>query len=209
MAMASALVVLAACTPLEPDGVGANIVDNPATEAPSDKPEPTEADESEPAPEPTEAAVGTRENPVPLGTKVTMGDYEVAVVEVAQDVTQQNLDANQFNEAPPEGTQYMLVKLEGTYIGADSGNPGWDLSWKLLGNANNTFDTLWEPDNAPDDFFPSCTLDTMFDIGETFPGGSFSGSFCLLVESAQVEGSSVIIEETLAFDDNRVFWATA
>lgn len=150
--------------------------------------------------ESTESAAGTREAPLSVGTRVTIGHHEVAITEVVPDATQQNLEDNGFNEAPPEGTQYVLVSMEGTYVGENSGDPGFDLSWSILGPENNTFDPTWTPDDAPADFFPSCTLDTMFNIGETFPGGDWSGRFCILMPSAQVEGGAIILESFLALD---------
>ncbi|WP_380169624.1 hypothetical protein [Jannaschia sp. R86511] len=218
LGVATAL-ALTACASANPDGEGANVVEetsaavaSPATEettaAPVEETQATEGTLSEEAAaEPSESAVGTRETPLSVGTRITMGDYEVAITEVNKDATQQNLDDNEFNEAPPEGTQYVLVSMEGTYVGSDSGDPGFDLSWKILGSDNNTFDSSWTPDDAPSDFFPSCTLDTMFDIGETFPDGNWTGNFCILMPSTQVEGGAIILENFLSMESERAFWA--
>ncbi len=224
LAIATAL-ALTACASADPDGEGANVVEEtaaavaaPATEEMSPAAEETaaaaeettsveETASEEAAVEPSESAVGTREAPLSVGTRITMGDYEVAITEVNKNATQQNLENNEFNEAPPEGTQYVLVSMEGTYVGADSGDPGIDLSWKILGSDNNTFDSSWTPDDAPADFFPSCTLDTMYEIGETFPGGNWTGNFCILMPSSQVEGGAIILENFLSMDSERAFWA--
>lgn len=198
-------VALAGCSMEDPDGEGAEVV----ADAPEESTE-AEAEATEAA-EPTEdeaAAQGSRENPLPIGTTAKIGDYEVAVTEVVLDATQQNLDDNEFNDAPPEGTQYVLVSLSGKYVGDDSGDPGMDLYWKILGSSNNTFDATWSPEDAPSDFYPSCTLDSMYDIGETFPDGEWSGRFCILVPSDQAEGSAIILEELSFGDSSRTFWAT-
>lgn len=211
-------VLLLGCGSTDPDGEGADVVDateptagdaspESTTPPPATEDEPSEAEPSEAESEAGEAAEGTRENPLPLGTRAMVGDYEIAVTEAVLDATQQNLDNNEFNEAPPEGTQYVLVSLEGKYVGEDSGDPGIDLMWKMLGPGNNTFDSLWQPDDAPDDFYPSCTLDTMYDTREVFPDGEWTGKICILMPSDQVEGSSVIIEAFSLGETDRTFWA--
>lgn len=218
LGIATAL-ALTACASADPDGEGASVVEETASAvAPTATEETTTAAEETTAAaeettaetvavEPSESAVGTREAPLSVGTRITMGDYEVAITGVNKDATQQNLDDSEFNEAPPEGTQYVLVSMEGTYVGSDSGDPGIDLSWKILGSDNNTFDSSWTPDNAPADFYPSCTLDTMYDIGETFPDGNWTSNFCILMPSAQVEGGAVILENFLSMESERAFWA--
>lgn len=215
----AAALALTSCASADPDGEGANVVEETAAavatvtveETTSAAEEMTAAAEetvSEEATveEPSESAIGTRDTPLSLGTRVTMGDYEVAITDVVKDATQQNLDNNEFNEAPPEATQYVLVSMEGTYVGDESGDPGWDLSWKILGSDNNTFDPSWTPDDAPADFYPSCTLDTMFNIGETFPDGDWAGKFCILMPSAQVEGGAIILENSMSVESERAFW---
>lgn len=46
----------------------------------------------------------------------------------------------------------------------------------------------------------------MYNIGETFPDGNWSGKFCILMPSAQVEGGAVILENFLSMDSERAFW---
>ena len=76
-----------------------------------------------PAPEQEDAAAdpGTRENPVPLGTVVSGDDFDVTISSVQLDATDAVMAANQFNEAPPEGSTYALINATVTYTGEESG----------------------------------------------------------------------------------------
>lgn len=69
------------------------------------------------------AAVGTRENPAPLGSTVTGTEWEVTITSYEHDATQAVLDANQFNDPPAEGMVYALIGVSATYTGADSSSP--------------------------------------------------------------------------------------
>jgi hypothetical protein len=61
--------------------------------------------------------VGTRTNPVPLHSMVTIGDWQVGVVDVIPDATQQVLAANMFNSKPKPGHQYFMARVEGINVG--------------------------------------------------------------------------------------------
>jgi hypothetical protein len=71
--------------------------------------------EEEPA---TEA--GTRANPYPIGSVIESDDWRVVVNSVALAATDAVISGNQFNEAPPEGSEYILVNYSATYIGDDA-----------------------------------------------------------------------------------------
>lgn len=66
-----------------------------------------------------EADAGTRENPSPLGTVVESDDWRVVVHSVSLAASDAVLAANQFNDPPTEGSEYILVNYSVTYIGDD------------------------------------------------------------------------------------------
>ncbi|WP_454728233.1 DUF2510 domain-containing protein [Cellulosimicrobium protaetiae] len=110
------------------DSVDEAFGDSDVTVSPPDSEEPAadgESTESAEAPEPEqeEAAddAGSRENPVPLGTVVSGDDFDVTINSVQLDATDAVMAANQFNEAPPEGSTYALVNATITYTGEESG----------------------------------------------------------------------------------------
>ena len=82
-----------------------------------------EADASQGAAD-SSADVGTRENPAEIGSVITTEDWEVTVNSAELDATDEVLAANQFNESPEDGSQYLLVNLSATYLGEDSSLDG-------------------------------------------------------------------------------------
>lgn len=66
------------------------------------------------------AGVGTRENPVPVGTPANMGDgWTLTVNSVNLDATDLVTAGNMFNDVPPDGSVYVLINITATYAGPD------------------------------------------------------------------------------------------
>ncbi|GAA1254201.1 hypothetical protein [Arthrobacter pascens] len=65
------------------------------------------------------AKAGTRENPSPIGSVVESDDWRVVINSVTLAATDAVVAANQFNEAPAKGSEYILVNYSATYIGDD------------------------------------------------------------------------------------------
>ena len=217
----SAALLAAGCAPGPADGSGASVVedtDGDATEvegtgdAVSEDVDTEEAasesegrdepavEEEEGAADTDELALGTRDNPLPVGTRIEMGDWTLAVTEVTLDATEQVMAENEFNDPPVEGRQFVLFEVEATYEGEESGTAWLDFSWAIVGSAGNTFGT------GMDDY---CGVipNPLDDTGETFPGGNVAGNVCVSVDSDQVDGATIRIEETFSFDDTRAFYA--
>lgn len=145
-------------------------------------------------------APGTRDNPLPVGTRIAMGDWTLAVTGVTLDAAEQVAAENQFNDPPADGRQFVMFSVEATYEGQDSGTAWLDFSWAVVGAGGNTFGT------SMDDY---CGVipDSLDDTSETFPGGSVSGNVCVSVEAAQVDGATIRLEEAFSLNDTRVFYA--
>ncbi len=150
------------------------------------------------APEPTaEAALGSRANPIPIGTPVEIGSWEVAVTQVNPDAADIVAAENEFNDAPAPGQSFVMIGLSGVYRGEESGTFWTDVSAKVLGNGGNTYSDRCGV--IPND---------ISDAGETFAGASIEGSLCFKVDTAQLDGALLILEEFLSFnDDSRKFFA--
>lgn len=207
----------AACGGGPASGSGATVVDDDTAQpdgnedetSPNEPDEPDEPDAPD-APDEEEAAaaeadgpesaLGTRDNPLPLGTRIQMGDWTLTVTEVTLDATEQVLAENQFNDPPVDGRQFVVFSVDATYEGDDSGTAWLDFDWAIVGSAGNTFAT------GRDDY---CGVipGSLNDTGETFPGGSVSGDVCFSVDSDQVDGATIRIEDWLSFDDTRAFFA--
>lgn len=183
----------AGCEVEDPDGEGAQVVESPAADEGA-----TDTQAAEDTPD--EPALGTRENPVPVGTTVEIGDWEVTLTDVTHDATQQVLETNEFNEEPSEGRQFVMGRWSAKYTGDDSGTFWIDMSTKFLGSGGNTFGESMEDD---------CGVipEPIHDKGETFPDGTVEGNDCWSVPSDQVQGGAIIIEASFEIESDRVFFA--
>jgi len=155
------------------------------------------ADEPEPEPEGASEA-GTLENPLPVGTVANVGpDYELVVANVNLDANEEVL-AVEFNEPSEVGT-YVLVTLEGVFLGSESdeGDPGLDLAVVIIGSDNRQYTDSDTFAVAPDALMDSPTL---------VAGGEFKGNFVLSVPEEALVGASLFVEPLMSFDGERVFW---
>ena len=62
----------------------------------------------------------TRENPYPLGTEISGKDWKVVINSVTFNANDAVAAANEFNDPPADGKQYVLINYTATYIGDDS-----------------------------------------------------------------------------------------
>lgn len=135
-----------------------------------------ETAEAEEAPVEATPEAGTRENPYPIGSTITQGDWAVTVNGVTLDATEAVANENPFNEVAPEGSAYILVSLTATYNGTDGdGEAPW-VSVEYVtagGNTVNSFDNMAV---APEAFDLMSTL---------YSGASATGNFVL---AAPVDG---------------------
>ncbi|MBD7918820.1 hypothetical protein H9657_11105 [Cellulomonas sp. Sa3CUA2] len=132
--------LLSACS-AEPGEVAP--VTSSATPTASPAASPTE----EPAPAPTQAAKGARENPaVPDVDTVTFSEAGAPVYEVllsAADFAADDVVSGyyEFNEAPPEGSTYVLLPLTATYRGDATGQAWLDLGVTFVAADGRTFES--------------------------------------------------------------------
>lgn len=146
------------------------------------------------APQPS----GSQQSPLPQGQSATVGEYTVTVVSFDPAATAAVMAENQFNDEPPEGQTYALVRLRVQYQGTDEGNPWVDLTTGYVGSDARAYS---DPDCGavePDGFSDQPTL---------FPGGESEANFCLLMPQAVVGTGAIYVEPTFSFsNDDRVWW---
>jgi hypothetical protein len=184
------------------DDAATAVTEEPADDEPAGTDEPDATDDD--GHDDTEAAagaLGTRDAPLELGTVIEMGEWTVAVTEVTLDATDAVMAENEFNDPPVEGRQFVLFRVEATYAGDDSGDPWLDFSWAIVGSGGNTFG------GASFDDYCGVIPDALDERGETFPGGSVEGNVCVSAASDQLEGGTILVEETFSFEDTRAFYA--
>lgn len=142
-------------------------------------------------------AAGTRENPIPLGQEVQMGDWKVKISKVTVDATQAIIAVNSPGDTPDAGSQYVLVNIEATNTGSASADYYYDADWTFVASGGDTF----TPSSvvAPDD---------LTDVGDTPPGGTASGDVVFMVDSNQVSDGVVMIENLVDSAEAAVYFAT-
>lgn len=134
----------------------------------------TVTEEGEPAEEESEAAeMGTRENPVPLGTPISSDEWTVTVNSVTLNAQDQILAANNFNEAPDPGTEYILINYTVQYTGSDpeGGMPAF-ASLEYVTADGNTVNDLDKMVIGPDE------IDLMSPL---YDGASVTGNHAMQV----------------------------
>ena len=135
-----------------------------------------------------------RKSPVPYNEKLVTEDWETSILEVVRGDAAWNLvlDANQFNEPPSEGYEYIAVKFYVRHIGTEDKSNSIDgYFYNLTGSANILHDlpSIVDPDPA-------------LDIS-LYPGGEFEG--WVVFQSIIGETNLMFaFEETWNFDDNKV-----
>ncbi len=131
-------------------------------------------------------AAGTREDPIPLGQEVQMGNWKVKVAGATLDATQAVLAGSSANDKPAAGFQYVLVELRATNAGSGPDNYYSNALWTFVGSGGATFGSSSEI--APND---------LYDAPDAPPGGTASGNVLFVVDSDQVSGGVVMIENML------------
>jgi len=162
----------------------------PATTAAAtttEEPTTTRAPTTTAAPTTTQPAVGTRENPVPLGTPIPADQWTYLVTGFEPAVDPILMEINQFNEPAPPGQQYIRVRLRATYNGDGPGSPLF-LTINLVSPTGTTYAAV-DPCCDPQ-------VQQLTDQPETFAGGSVEGWIYYVVPNEDVFG------KLLAFDPN-------
>ncbi len=139
---------------------------------------------------------GTRQSPVPLDTKVEVGpEWNISVTEIVPDAWDIIKQENQFNKPPEEGYQFVMAKIQVSYVGEESGTPWINLSFKYLGSDNNVYGNAHNV--LPNSFSG---------LGEQFPGATAEGYISWSIPSDVVKDGSIMVEESFSFESTRVFF---
>ncbi len=160
-------------------------------------------DDEEETPEATEedqaaTGEGNQDSPLPFGEVGRVGDYEVRVLEVTPDATELVLAENQFNEPPAEGNQFYMVRVEVTYTGSGSGDPGFDLNFQSVGDRNQGYDIS----SADCGVVP----EQGYEVGELFEGGAAEFNVCWEISSDDAESLVMYVEPLFSFEDDQRVW---
>ncbi|WP_158665574.1 hypothetical protein [Pontimonas salivibrio] len=144
-----------------------------ADELPADKLE-ARSDSVETAEE-----LGSRENPLPIGTAVVLDDgmggvWEVTLLAPDLEANEVVLAENMFNEDPPEGFQYSLLPVVAKYLGEETGTAAWDLDFAYVSAAGTTHKPFDVSVVIPDD---------LGSLNELYNGGVAEGNIAIAIPS--------------------------
>jgi hypothetical protein len=134
--------------------------------------------------QPTNAGTNGAE-PIPFGQMTTSENWQAQVKEQiqGQEALSLLLDVNQFNDLPPEGMEYVMVKVWVRYIGTDSeGVQVGSLDFDVIGRSQTVFERESTVLPAPD--FPGLLL---------YPDGDYEGWIAYFVAQDE-KGLSLIFD---------------
>jgi hypothetical protein len=143
--------------------------------------------------EPTDLGMD-RDNPAPFGTTITTEDWEVTAIDMLRggDAWIVVLDANQFNDPPAEGMEYILVKMRARYIGTeDDYNSISGFFFESSGENKVIYDLPSVVDPSPE-----------FDCG-LYPGGLCEG-WVTMQAAVDEAGVMAIFEPPFEFGEENI-----
>lgn len=150
-----------------------------------------------PPPTPTPEPVGTRANPVPIGTPVEIGGWTLTVIDVIPNATDLVLAENPFNDPPAEGRQFFIVTLSATYNGPGSDTFAYSIFLGAVGKSAVAYQSYEDHCGV----IPNRLPDT-----EVFEGGTITGNVCWSVRIEDVD--SLVMFADVGFSrDNRVYFS--
>lgn len=160
---------------------------------PTSTPQPTATTEPTATPTPEPAEVGTsRSNPLALGTELGFETWAVTITEVirGEAANQAIATANQFNDPPREGFEYVLISLDLANIGTkqEAQDTSFAVDVRLTGDRNVLYG-------------PASVVKPKPLEGQLFPGGTTSGQIAFEVPKEE-QNLMLRVQESFSFDSD-------
>jgi|SRR5699024_4474150 len=137
------------------------------------------------------AEEGTRENPYAIGTKISSDEWDMTITDVTLDATDEVLAADEFNEKPESGNQYMVIDVKLTYQGDEPGGSMPMSTVEYVSAGGNTFDGLDDLAIAPNALDEAETL---------YKGASTEGSIAIKIPSEDAESGVLAVSPDMFAD---------
>lgn len=112
----------------------------------------------------------SRESPLGVGRIGRVGDYDISVISVSPNATDEIMAINQYNELSSPDNQFFQARVAITYRGVSTGKPGSDLNFQSVGELAASYTQ----------YFDQCGViaDPLFMVNDLFPGGSTEANIC-------------------------------
>ena len=141
----------------------------------------------------------SREDAIAIGTPGRVSNYELTVLEVIPDAWPVIQSANQFNDPPAEGHQFLMVRLSVTYNGVEPTDPGFDLSIDSVGNRGRGYSTFQNSCGSFDN--------DEYSIGEMFQGAKAEFATCWAVATEDVNSLVMFVGPLFDMDGENVWFS--
>jgi len=142
----------------------------------------------------TRRATGTRDDPVPIGTTIDLGDaWQIRVLQVYPDATNMVLRENQFNDPPKPGNQFFIARVRAKYTGSGSDTFGGSYRLRAVGPSSVGYSTFENSPGAISDPLPD---------SEVFSGGVIEGNVGWEIKSSDAS-SLVMYDNPISFGDSK------
>jgi hypothetical protein len=142
---------------------------------------------------PVDEGVGSRGNPLAVGSMIELGSWSITVIGSA-DITDAVLAENQFNDPPPEGTRFVGVDLSAEYQGAEPATFSDEIAVVVVG-----------PRGVAYSFESSCGVvpNPLNRFDDVTPASSLRGYVCWAVQESDIDQLVLIVDSI----DERLFLA--
>jgi hypothetical protein len=144
----------------------------------------------------TSGDTGTRAYPIPMGQTVAISDdWELTILSVTPDATDQILAESSYNDPPPPGQQFFVATVRITYTGDDSDTfYGWGL--RTVGKSAVSYSqSVDDCGMVPDEL----------ESRELFTGGTIEGNLCWSIDSSDAD--SMVLYDGDQDSDERIFFS--
>ena len=143
-------------------------------------------------------AFGSRDNPIGRGSAAQLSDgWNVLVLSITSNATETVLAANQLNEPPPPGEQFVIARIQATYTGPGSARFSGRYRLRAIGNTDVSYST----------FENSCrVIPNELTDAEVPTGGTITGTVCWSVRASDIGSLLMYDSPSTNREDSRVFF---
>ncbi len=142
---------------------------------------------------------GLADEPITPGTGAKLDDqWELTILSVTPDATDEVLAYDPSNTAPADGLQYFIARVKITNIGTEDGSFN---DWRL------TLEDSSDRSYAP--FIDSCGfIEDELSTDMLAPGESSEGNVCWAIPSAEASSTAaLVIYDGDAFESDRIYFS--
>jgi hypothetical protein len=143
----------------------------------------------------------SRETPIAFGETGTVGDYEVTVTDVTPNADDLIVAENPNNTPPGRGRQYFMAAIAVTYLGAEIGNPEFDLWFNSVGQSNIGLSTGYADSSC------GVVPDRAYDVPDLQEGDTAGFNICWKIYADDADSLVMYASSFFDFDDEPVWFS--